>query len=127
MVGDDSTDATLRLLVLKTGQLEEVRAFYQLLGIALAPERHGQGPAHCAGQVGAVTFEVYPLAKDNQAADTTTRLGFAVDNLTSVLESLQAAGTPVSNQPKATEWGLRAVVRDPDGRGVELYQREGRP
>jgi catechol 2,3-dioxygenase-like lactoylglutathione lyase family enzyme len=126
MPGDEQTAVSLKLLVVKTRHLEEVRAFYQSLGVALASERHGQGPLHHAGQIGEAVFEVYPQQGDD-APDVTTRLGFAVDDLGRVLETLQAAGTPVIRQAKTTAWGTQAVVRDPDGRAVELYQREARP
>ena len=112
---------SLRLLVLRTAQAERVRAFYQALGVALSPERHGQGPEHYAGEVGPCVLEVYPLPEGGMA-DASTRLGFAVADLGRVLESLEAAGTPAISPPKETAWGKRAVVRDPDGRAVELYQ-----
>jgi len=114
---------TLTLLVLKTRQVAGVRAFYQALGIAFVEERHGDGPAHVAGVVGGLTLEVYPLPDGPEAADRTLRLGFSVADLGRVLDALQAAGTPVLNPPEQTTWGRRAVVRDPDGRAVELYQR----
>jgi hypothetical protein len=40
-----------------------------------------------------------------------------------VVQALKAVGTLLSTEPQATQWGVRAVVRDPDGRAVELYQR----
>jgi predicted enzyme related to lactoylglutathione lyase len=111
----------LRLLVIKTRQLEPARAFYQALGIRLAEERHGGGPVHYAGQVGATVIEVYPLSDENPTPDASVRLGFDVANLDGVLESLQSLGTLVIAVPRVTPWGYRAVVRDPDGRAVELY------
>jgi len=39
-----------------------------------------------------------------------------------VVGSLEAAGGAVVPRPRRTEWGVRAVVRDPDGRAVELCQ-----
>src|SRR5579871_6723667 len=113
-------DVSLTLLVLKTRQVERLRTFYHALGIELKQERHGKGPTHYTGQVGALVLEVYPLPVDARSADPTTRLGFSVANLTAVVEALQAIGTPVVTQPRATPWGYRAVVRDPDGRAVEL-------
>jgi catechol-2,3-dioxygenase len=107
---------SLNLLVLKTRQVEHVRAFYECLGVAFSEERHGGGPAHYAGQAGATVLEVYPLPDDGTAADRTTRLGFAVADLEKVLESLRASGTPVASPPRVN----RVVVRDPDGRAVEL-------
>ena len=112
----------LKLLVLKTPQVEKLRVFYQALGVELAEERHGSGPLHYAGKIGDAVLEIYPLADEGAAADTTTRLGFAVDRLVEVVQALREAGTVIASEPRQTAWGLRAVVRDPDGRAIELYQ-----
>jgi hypothetical protein len=37
-------NVSLRLLVLKTRQVDRLRAFYQALGLELAEERHGSEP-----------------------------------------------------------------------------------
>jgi hypothetical protein len=113
----------LSLLVLKTCQLESVRQFYAALGIAFSEERHGTGPVHYAGRVGDAVLEIYPLPDGGTPADATTRLGFAVEQLAEVVQTLRSSGTPVDSEPRATSRGLRAVVRDPDGRAVELTQR----
>src|SRR5262245_4260890 len=110
----------LHLLVLKTRQLDRLKAFYAALGIAFAEEKHGDGPTHYAGRVGEALLELYPLPEDAGPADTTTRLGFAVSDLDTVVGSLEAAGGVVASPPRRTAWGYRAVVRDPDGRAVEL-------
>jgi hypothetical protein len=116
-------NVTLSLVVLKTRQVEGLRRFYGALGIELAEERHGKGPAHYAGRVGDVVLEVYPLPKDGPSADATTRLGFIVAKVAEVVQAFRALGAPVVTEPQATQWGFRAVVRDPDGRAVELYER----
>lgn len=113
----------LSLVVLKTRQVEALRKFYGSLGIELAQEQHGKGPVHFAGRVGDVVLEVYPLPDDGTPADVSTRLGFTVARLAEVVEALKAFDTQIVTEPQATQWGLRAVVRDPDGRAVELYQR----
>lgn len=92
MAAADPVPVSLNLLVLKTRQLEQVRAFYECLGVTFSAERHGNGPAHYAGQLGAAVLEVYPLPEDGTAADSTTRLGFAVADLENVLGSLRATG-----------------------------------
>jgi predicted enzyme related to lactoylglutathione lyase len=115
---------TLRLLVIKTRQLGPTKAFYKALGIHLTEERHGEGPVHYAGQLGVTTIEVYPWPDDAPPPDTSIRLGFEVTNLDGVMVSLQRLGTPVATEPRMTPWGYRAVVRDPDGRAVELYGTE---
>lgn len=113
----------LSLVVLKTRQVDALRRFYGSLGIELVEEQHGKGPVHFAGRVGDVVLEVYPLPEDGTPADASTRLGFAVARLAEVIEALKALDTPVVTEPQATQWGFRTVVRDPDGRAVELYQR----
>ena len=68
-------DVSLTLLVLKTRQVEQLRAFYQALGVDLVEEQHGKGPVHFAGRAGAVVIEVYPLPDDGSPVDSSTRLG----------------------------------------------------
>lgn len=116
-------DVSLTLLVLKTRQVEELRHFYQALGIALAQEQHGRGPVHFAGRAGGVVIEVYPLLEGAGPTDASTRLGFAVEDVAEVVQALLGVGTQVVTLPRETAWGLQAVVKDPDGRSVELTQR----
>ena len=113
---------SLTLLVLKTRQVDRVRTFYEVLGITFTEERHGSGPRHHAGRVGDVVKEVY-LLPEGVAVDTSTRLGFTVGDLAKVVQALQVAGTLMAKEPTQTTWGRQAVVKDPDGRSVELTQR----
>jgi predicted enzyme related to lactoylglutathione lyase len=110
------SNISLKMVVLKTNRLAEVVAFYHSLGIAFHEEQHGTGPVHHAGQIAGAILEIYPLPDGVSAADTTTRLGFAVENLDATLQAIQA------KPAQESEWGRRAVVRDPDGRAIELYQ-----
>src|SRR5436309_13895318 len=98
-------DVSLTLLVLKTRQVEQLRRFYQALGIALAEEQHGKGPVHFAGRVGNVVIEVYPLSDDISPVDASTRLGFAVENLSEVVQALGGIGTTITTSPRETAWG----------------------
>jgi predicted enzyme related to lactoylglutathione lyase len=111
------SDVKLNLIVLKTPQLARLKEFYAALGISFAEEKHSEGPLHLAGRVGEVVIELYPL-QDGEA-DSTTRLGFSVPDLDTVLARLGAA---VVSGPAVTAWGRRAVVKDPDGRKVEVVQ-----
>lgn len=115
-------DVSLSLLVLKTHQVEQLRAFYQTLGIDLAEEQHGKGPVHFAGRAGAVVIEVYPLPDDASPVDSSTRLGFTVANVAEVVRALEGTGMKIVTAPKETAWGFQAVMKDPDGRSVELTQ-----
>ena len=116
------TSPALRLLVIKTRQLERVRDFYALIGIEFAAEKHGSGPEHYAGRLGDAVLELYPLGDDQSPVDTTLRLGIAVPDLNGVVDSLAATGARIVRQPAESEWGRRAVVVDLDGRSVELYE-----
>ncbi|MFO0937638.1 MAG: VOC family protein [Gemmataceae bacterium] len=112
----------LSLIVLKTRQVDALRKFYRSLWIELIMEQHGNGPVHFAGQIGEVLLEVYPLPNEGTPTDTSTRLGFTVANMNKVIEKLKDLETTVVSEPQASQWGMRAVVRDPDGRAVEIYQ-----
>ena len=109
----------LNLLVLKTDDVERLRDFYASLGFEFVEEQHGSGPRHFSAPMGEGILEVYPLP-EGATVDLTTRLGFVVNDVHEAVESARRA-TDVVSEPKQTQWGLRAVVRDPDGRAVELY------
>ena len=82
-----------------------------------------KGPVHFAGCVGSTVIEIYPLRGESTPVDTSTRLGFAVENLTDILHTLQETGAPVVIDTNATTKHSHAVVRDPDGRAVELTSK----
>jgi len=111
---------SISLLVLKSSQMEVLCDFYRLLGFDFVEEQHGKGPVHYAAPLDAGVLEIYPLP-DEKLTDTTTRIGFNISDINSVVEAVASAGEVVS-KPKATQWGVRAVVRDPDGRMVELCE-----
>lgn len=121
------SNVSLSLLVLKTRQLDNLRRFYGCLGIDLLQEQHARGPVHYAGLVGATVLEIYPLPDDATPADATTRLGFAVENMAEIVLALQALGARVITPIQSIPAGLRAVVRDPDGRAVEISQQATPP
>ncbi len=110
----------LALIVLKTKQMALVRDFYSRLGFEFIEEQHGSGPIHFSAPLGHGILEIYPLPKGKET-DSTMRLGFAVSDVESIVASLDDIAEIVE-RPKQTEWGLRAVVRDPDGRVVEVSE-----
>ena len=112
------SDPSLKLVVLKAPQLKPVQEFYTRLGFQFVEEQHGNGPVHFSAPLGDGILEIYPLPQGT-VADSSTRLGLGVADLPAVIEELGDL-TEVRG-PKRTPWGLRAVVKDPDGRSVELY------
>lgn len=113
---------SLRLLVLKSANTEAALAFYTAIGFNFRQEQHGTGPLHHSAQMSGTVFELYPLG-GKDVADTTTRLGFAVDDLGKTMNQLKPLNAAVIREPELTAWGRRAVVLDPDGRSVEIYER----
>lgn len=109
------------LVVLRSPQLEVVADFYRLLGIDFIKEKHGKGPEHFAGRVGDAILEIYPL-KQGSSIEPGSRIGFTVANLEELVKKLCSAGVMIIEEAKQTKWGYRAVVRDPDGRAVELSE-----
>jgi predicted enzyme related to lactoylglutathione lyase len=66
--------------------------------------------------------EIYPLPTAVQPADTTTRLGFRIENLDAAIQKLKEKGGKVVSEAQTKGYGYAAIVKDPDGRTVELTQ-----
>ena len=47
--------------------------------------------------------------------------GFVLNEVDAVLADLRALGSVVLQAPTSMPWGVRAVVKDPDGRPVEVF------
>jgi lactoylglutathione lyase len=116
------TPPRLNLLVIRSEEPARAVGFYELLGLHFQEEQHGKGPVHWAAQSVGLVMEIYP-ARSSDEVDRTTRLGFDVNDVQSAVATLQEHGLEIVNDPKQTQWGLRAVVKDPDGRSVELIQQ----
>jgi lactoylglutathione lyase len=114
----------LNLIVVKTNKLHELADFYTLLGLKFGYHKHEQGIFHYSTQLGETIFEIYPLPKKISEADTTTRLGFEVDNLDDLILVLKDKNTKIVAEPYETEFGYSAIVKDLDGRRVELLEKK---
>jgi lactoylglutathione lyase len=99
--------------------MERTRRFYAMLGLQFARHAHGSGPEHLAHEDERGVFEIYPADAAAHATDS-TGLGFSVSHLDSVHADLAEFGPkPIRD----TDWGRTFVVRDPDGRRVEIKQQ----
>ena len=108
----------LNLLVIRSSNLEQAKAFYEALGLRFEAHQHGKGLPHFAAVKNGIVFEIYPRA-DGQST-TATRLGFKVDAIEETIAKLLRAGGKIVTSPKSSPWGVRAIVKDPDGHKVEL-------
>ena len=108
---------TLNLLVLRCADIDKSRAFYECFGMNFTKHAHGTGPEHFACEDGGKVFELYPAKAI--MPDETTALGFNVADLERMRDRLNGQGYRPGTI-KDTPWGRTFVVRDPDGRRVEL-------
>lgn len=110
---------SLNLLVLRCANIERSKSFYELFGMAFVKEQHGNGPVHYASTDDSGMFEIYP---NEGAAIDQTGLGFTTGDLDG-LHMLLRRNQFAPREVRDTELGRMFVVRDPDGRRVEVKAR----
>lgn len=109
----------VNLVVLRSADIDRAATFYSAMGLLFMKHNHGTGPEHYSSEVAGFVFEIYPIGSEQQPT-TSTRIGFSVDDVDSVIRLLEEVGGKVISTPKASEWGRRAVIKDLDGHSVEL-------
>ena len=118
-------------LVLFAANASNTGDFYRAIGLDLAAEVHEEGPVHLAVELGPVHFAIYEAAAPGRApgrhASGDTFAGFYVESLDEVTKALQRLGAPLIREHEAMPWGCRIIVQDPDGRAVEVNQKEHCP
>ncbi|MEM1426100.1 MAG: VOC family protein [Cyanobacteria bacterium P01_H01_bin.130] len=112
----------LNLVVLRTQNMEHSRRFYESIGLQFEHHRHGNGLPHLSSIGSGAVVEIYPA---NGKDTTDLRLGFQVENMDQVLQTLEALGGSIISPAKPSPWGRRAVVKDGDGHTVELCEIPG--
>jgi lactoylglutathione lyase len=118
-------------IVVFTEHLEQSVAFYRSLGVPLEDEDHGDGFVHAAGEMGGVHVAVLPASAPGNAAGWraagSTFVGLWVPSLDAAMAALEPLAAEVLRGHQNAEWGCRFVVADPDGRAVEVNQRDHCP
>jgi predicted enzyme related to lactoylglutathione lyase len=113
----------IRLLVIRTSTIAKLADFYAFLGLTFEYHKHGNSPYHYAAPVGNTILEIYPLAKNQTEADKELRLGFALDDFENIITTLKDKGVEFVSEPIQTDYGFMAIIKDPDGRRIELYKK----
>jgi lactoylglutathione lyase len=118
-------------LVLYAADPEATAAFYRAVGLVLEDEDHGEGPVHFATDLGPVHFAIYPAAVAGRAVERrrggSVFPGFYVESLDQATGALAGGGAKVLTAHEQMPWGCRIVAEDPDGRAVDVNQREHCP
>lgn len=113
----------INLIVIRTNQPKELSAFYELIGMKFDYHQHGNGPWHYSTEIEKTVFEIYPLLKNQDAPDQSLRLGFTIDKLDETIERLRKKQVEIVRAPQISEWGYFAIIKDPDGRKIELKMK----
>lgn len=117
----------LRLIVIRTIDIKKLAEFYNLLGLQFEYHKHENSPLHYSTTIGKTVLEIYPLTKQQTEPDKNLRLGFAVDFFDEKMKILKELQVVFSTEPAQTHFGFMAVIVDPDGRKIELYEDDGIP
>lgn len=110
---------TLNLLVLRSPDIDRAAHFYAALGLHFTRHAHGKGPEHYSAELDGLIFELYPQS-EKEGPTTSARIGFKVESVDETAEALLKAGAQLLSKPHDSEWGRRAVLKDPDGHKIEL-------
>jgi len=114
----------LKLLVVRTGDMQKLVGFYALLGFTFHYHQHGNSLYHYSATIDGTVIEISPLIKSQPEADKNLRLGgFELDDFDVVISSLKEGEVQFISEQAQTDFGFMAVVVDPDGRRVELYKK----
>lgn len=115
----------LGAVVLFSENPEPLVRFYEEIGLEFEPEDHGDGPLHFECELPTTHFAIFPADHAGDAprrnATDTTFLGFEVDDVGATIDRLRSNDYQIDEEPTEYPWGLRGVVRDPDGRRVEIF------
>lgn len=112
-------------LVLFSASVDRAVAFYRALGVQIETEQHDDGPPHYACDLGGTHFAIFPAPPGSVPPlrrGGCTFPGFVVESVATSLEAARALGANVIEEPSPYAWGLRAVLEDPDGRPVEIFE-----
>ncbi len=113
----------INLIVIRTDKPKELSDFYEQLGMKFEYHQHGKGTWHYSTELEGVVFEIYPLMKNQEIPNKSLRLGFTVEYLDELITNLKKDNIEVVREPKESEWGYFAIVKDLDGRRIELKEK----
>ena len=112
----------INLIVLRTKNIKELAKFYEKFGINFEYHQHGNGPFHYSSELEGTVFEIYPLSKNQEKADKSLRLGFDIKELDKLILEFDKEGIEITKRPTKSAWGYFAVIKDLDGRKIELKE-----
>ena len=116
-----TSEIALEYIVLRCGDLERSRAFYEALGLPLVGEQHGRGARHYSCSLGSIVIEFYPLAGRPSSG---ARLGLRIANVAAAVSLVKTLGAEIV-RVQIEGPSPSAVIRDPDGHEIALTENAG--
>jgi len=114
----------INLIVIRTDKPKALTEFYTQLGIQFDYHQHGKGTWHYSAEIDGIIFEIYPLTKNQDVPDKSIRLGFTIENLDNLMIRLKKKNVEIVREVKVSEWGYFAIIKDLDGRKIELKNKK---
>ncbi len=111
-------NSRLNLLILRTGNQERLKNFYQDLFDKHFELHTDHGPRHYGARFGEVYIEIYQTSKELKQLDG---LGFVVENLEEFLKKVDKENIHKKIQSALDE--RSAIIRDPDNRLIYLTEK----
>jgi lactoylglutathione lyase len=113
----------LTSITISTGQLPHMLAFYQALGLVFQVTNVDKGSEMHKAKGVVPDFVLYSAASSEQASKPSIQLGFKVSHLDQKFAELKRlSGVHCILDPSAVPGGRKAIVLDPDGHAVELFE-----
>lgn len=115
----------LNLVVIRSANLEIAISFYKILGLNFEREKHGNGPVHYSCVMNGIVFEIYPTKTEDSDPLTkdSTMIGFRVESIETILESLRLSGFEQTGNIKNSEWGKWINIIDPDKGVIQISEQ----
>ncbi|MCI5060052.1 MAG: hypothetical protein MRY79_03165 [Alphaproteobacteria bacterium] len=109
-------------ILLCSENIKLIKEFYEAIGVTCHEEQHGSGPVHFSLEAQMEAVEIYPPRKQVSAP---VILRFNVEDVSASIaglsEKFEESDFLVASLEEL-QTGMKAVVKDPDGRIVELFQ-----
>lgn len=112
----------LAAVVLTSETPDETAEFYRELGVGLKRFKKAEG-AYWAGRFGDLEWVIEQGEPMREALGESTFVVISVGRIDRVLDRLHEAALIPVIVPEKTAWGMRAELRDPDGRRVDLVEK----
>jgi lactoylglutathione lyase len=114
---------SINSISLKTPNLQEMRDFYAALGLELKVIKVDKGGELYRGQLGLVQFNLIPTSVATQRTVPSYQLAFESKDVAKQVEAIKGTGLGEIIMDLTTlPDRLMAIVIDPDGHAVELFQ-----